>query len=205
MSLNLTVPTDSPNATSKPRVQRRAKSPSTAALASKNAQHRNSGISVNRNVRAKSKSPNPSFCSVLSRVKDWELGAFTPKTALADNIGSTATDNSEVSNNLLCPSQDPDQRSSATPWLNDGSPEPKDQDGNQGAKLMKSNLSSNIGRRTIYFYYSVTELRSLTNAPSAALTPWLSKTPAGAPVALSFTLNPEVRRQWSSELKSKIF
>ena len=36
--------------------------------------------------RAKSKSPNPSFCSVLSRVKDWELGAFTPKTALADNV-----------------------------------------------------------------------------------------------------------------------
>jgi len=36
--------------------------------------------------RAKSRSPNPSFCSVLSRVKDWELGAFTPKTALADNV-----------------------------------------------------------------------------------------------------------------------
>ena len=35
--------------------------------------------------RAKSRSPNPSFCSVLSRVKDWEIGAFTPKTALADN------------------------------------------------------------------------------------------------------------------------
>ena len=35
--------------------------------------------------RAKSKSPNPSFCSVLSRVKDWELGAFT-QTALADNV-----------------------------------------------------------------------------------------------------------------------
>jgi hypothetical protein len=28
----------------------------------------------------------PSFCSVLSRVKDWELGAFTPKTALPDNV-----------------------------------------------------------------------------------------------------------------------
>ena len=36
--------------------------------------------------RAKSRSPNPSFCSVLSRVKDWEIGAFTPKTALADNV-----------------------------------------------------------------------------------------------------------------------
>ena len=195
MSLNLTVPTDSPNATSKPRVQRRAKSPSTAALASKNAQHRNSGISVNRNVRAKSKSPNPSFCSVLSRVKDWELGAFTPKTALADNIGSTATDNSEVSNNLLCPSQDPDQRSSATPWLNDGSPEPKDQE-NQGAKLMKSNLSSNIGRRLFTF-----TAQSQYVAQQRRV---LRLTPAGmAPVALSSNLHPEVRRQWSSELKSK--
>jgi len=36
--------------------------------------------------RAKSRSPNPSFCSVLSKVKDWELGAFTPKTALAGNV-----------------------------------------------------------------------------------------------------------------------
>jgi len=36
--------------------------------------------------RAKSRSPNPSFCSVLSRVKDWELGAYTPKTALANNV-----------------------------------------------------------------------------------------------------------------------
>ena len=36
--------------------------------------------------RAKSRSPNPSFCSVLSRVKDWEIGAFTPKTALAENV-----------------------------------------------------------------------------------------------------------------------
>ena len=164
MSLNLTVPTDSPNATSKPRVQRRAKSPSTALA--KNAQHRNSGISVNRsahNVRAKSKSPNPSFCSVLSRVKDWELGAFTPKTALADNISSTKTDNSDVSNNLLCPSQDPDQRSSATPWLNDGSPEPKDQDGNHGAKLMKSNLSSNIGKNIYNSVLFHCALRSLNN------------------------------------------
>jgi hypothetical protein len=36
--------------------------------------------------RAKSRSPNPSFCSVLSRVKDFELGVFTPKTALAHNV-----------------------------------------------------------------------------------------------------------------------
>ena len=187
MSLNLTVPTDSPNATSKPRVQRRAKSPSTAGLA-KNAQHRNSGISVNaRNVRAKSKSPNPSFCSVLSRVKDWELGAFTPKTALADNISSTKTDNSDVSNNLLCPSQDPDQRSSATPWLNDGSPEPKDQDGNHGAKLMKSNLSSNIGG-TIYLYCPCA-VRSLSfcNSADCWTLSWLLSAD-GAPVAPTLAL-----------------
>lgn len=36
--------------------------------------------------RAKSRSPNPSFCSVLSRAKDWELGIYTPKTALANNV-----------------------------------------------------------------------------------------------------------------------
>ena len=36
--------------------------------------------------RAKSRSPNPSFCSVLSRVKDFELGVYTPKTALANNV-----------------------------------------------------------------------------------------------------------------------
>ena len=150
MSLNLTVPTDSPNATSKPRVQRRAKDP-LAKAANKNV-NRNSGISISR---AKSKSPNPSFTSVLSRVKDWELGAFTPKTALADNVDalrdqSDAT-NSEVSNNLLCHSNDPDQRSAATPWRNDGSPEPSKgtEEENPGAKLMKSNLSSktsNIGK-----------------------------------------------------------
>jgi len=35
--------------------------------------------------RAKSRSPNPSFCSVLSRVKDWELG-HREKTALANNV-----------------------------------------------------------------------------------------------------------------------
>ena len=99
MSLNLTVPTDSPNATSKPRILRRAKSPGAAVQAVKNAHHRNSGISGigsarNQNsarnapnIRGKSKSPNPSFNSVLNRVKDWEVGAFTPKTALADNGG----------------------------------------------------------------------------------------------------------------------
>ena len=96
MSLNLTVPTDSPNATSKPRILRRAKSPGARVDAVKNAHHRNSGISgigsarnqnSAKNIRGKSKSPNPSFNSVLNRVKDWEVGAFTPKTALPDNGG----------------------------------------------------------------------------------------------------------------------
>ena len=36
--------------------------------------------------RAKSRSPNPSFCSVLSKVKDFELGVYTPKTALPQNV-----------------------------------------------------------------------------------------------------------------------
>ena len=78
MSLNLTVPLrDSPttrerNAAAAARsAPRRARSPVVPRMAAN---------------RAKSKSPNPSFCSVLSRVKDWELGAFTPKTALADNV-----------------------------------------------------------------------------------------------------------------------
>jgi len=52
-------------------------------------------------ARAKSRSPNPSFCSVLSRVKDWEIGAFTPKTALADNV--------ELLNQSLLPYSEPDQ------------------------------------------------------------------------------------------------
>jgi len=51
--------------------------------------------------RAKSRSPNPSFCSVLSRVKDWELGAFTPKTALADNV--------DILNPSNTPYSEPDQ------------------------------------------------------------------------------------------------
>jgi len=46
--------------------------------------------------RAKSKSPNPSFCSVLSRVKDWELGAFS-KTALAENVDVMLSNNNSYS------------------------------------------------------------------------------------------------------------
>ena len=147
MSLNLTVPTDSPNATSKPRVQRRAMSPA-AKQAVKKTAARNSGISAH-NIRAKSKSPNPSFCSVLSRVKDWELGAFTPKTPLPDNVDNLSDGtNTDESNPLLCPSQD---ASGAPPWRNEGSPEPKaaGEEQTAGAKLMKSNLSSNIGKSII--------------------------------------------------------
>lgn len=80
MSLNLTVPLrDSPTTR-----ERNA----TASAAAKSAPRRARSPVVPRMAanRAKSKSPNPSFCSVLSRVKDWELGAFTPKTALADNV-----------------------------------------------------------------------------------------------------------------------
>jgi len=54
--------------------------------------------------RAKSRSPNPSFCSVLSRVKDWEIGAFTPKTALAENV--------EDQIKSLLPYSEPDQEAS---------------------------------------------------------------------------------------------
>jgi len=167
MSLNLTVPTDSPNATSKPRILRRAKSPGAAVQAVKNAHHRNSGISGigsarNQNsarnapnIRGKSKSPNPSFNSVLNRVKDWEVGAFTPKTALADNVQGSDATNSEVSpfdGDILCPSNDPDQGSvGPTAWHNpDVTPEPSTLAGGHtdphppGAKLMKSNLSLNI-------------------------------------------------------------
>lgn len=164
MSVNLTVPTvDSPNPPNmmgKPKVIKRAKSPAAASNTAKNA-NRNSGISVGnvRNARAKSKSPNPSFCSVLSRVKDWELGAFTPKTALADNLDKNGSDitNSDVSNNLMCPSNEPDGRSATTPWRNDGSPEPPrvnqanaELSESKGGKLLKSALNSDIGENDYY-------------------------------------------------------
>ena len=87
MSLNLTVPKETKGPASavrerqKRHVSRRAKSPSVRP----------------HPPRAKSKSPNPSFCSVLSRVKDWELGAFTPKTALADNVDVAGHSNAPFS------------------------------------------------------------------------------------------------------------
>ena len=143
MSLNLTVPKDSPTTKERSKT-RRTKSP------------------MRPHPRAKSKSPNPSFCSVLSRVKDWELGAFTPKTALADNV--------DVMNRSNVPFSDSDRsirdsRSGSEPWKASptGSPvrdggvggvgigDGKDATGANGAKansgLLKSALSSNLGKK----------------------------------------------------------
>ena len=86
MSLNLTVPLrDSPTTRERNSAVAAAAAATTTA---RSAPRRARSPVVPRMAanRAKSKSPNPSFCSVLSRVKDWELGAFTPKTALADNV-----------------------------------------------------------------------------------------------------------------------
>ena len=86
MSLNLTVPLrDSPTTRERNAAVAAAAAATTTA---RSAPRRARSPVVPRMAanRAKSKSPNPSFCSVLSRVKDWELGAFTPKTALADNV-----------------------------------------------------------------------------------------------------------------------
>ena len=82
MSLNLKVPKDTSSAKDRPKTPRRNKSPKSQLDSVSNR----TGPAVGGASRAKSKSPNPSFCSVLSRVKDWELGAFTPKTALAENV-----------------------------------------------------------------------------------------------------------------------
>jgi hypothetical protein len=76
MSLNLTVPKE-------PAL---VKERSAVAAAAASRTRRAKSPILRPHLRAKSKSPNPSLCSVLSRVKDWELGAFTPKTALADNV-----------------------------------------------------------------------------------------------------------------------
>jgi hypothetical protein len=128
-----------------------------------------------RGNRAKSKSPNPSFCSVLNRVKDWELGAFTPKTALADNV--------DVMNRSNVPFSDSDREMSdqgesrpgsdlAGPWPS-GSPtreggkeagggggtagvgdsagvgEADKNDNNATSGLVKSALNSNIGKKRV--------------------------------------------------------
>ena len=158
MSLNLTVPVDTNAA--RPLVQKRSKNPplpgGAKASSARNA-NRNSGISL-RAGRSKSKSPNPSFCSVLSRVKDWEIGAFTPKTALADNVDvdSSRATNSDVSNNFLCPS-DQEGRSAATPWRNSGSPEPNKnaEPESSVSKLQKSTLSSNFGECILIYFHEI--------------------------------------------------
>ena len=145
MSLNLTVPTDSPNVAANA-VLKRSKTPVGAVKASsaRNATNRNSGISLGGR-RAKSKSPNPSFCSVLSRVKDWEIGHFISKSPLAIDNDSCAT-NSQVSNPMLCPSTE--GRGGA--WRASGSPEVAPEAENTGPKLQKSTLSSNIGKSFVY-------------------------------------------------------
>ena len=114
--------------------------------------------------RAKSKSPNPSFCSVLSRVKDWELGAFTPKTALADNVDVMCRSNVPFSDS------DSGGRSPASEaWKPSptGSPMPPDkadgvgggggggggqgEDKEEGSQLTKTALdSSNLGEEIAY-------------------------------------------------------
>lgn len=154
MSLNLTVPSkEAVTGSDRQKVTRRAKSPGNRSA---KAANRNSTISVGvRNPRAKSRSPNPSFCSVLTRVKDWELGAFTPKTALAENVdvmNKSNVSNSDASDNVLCDSNERDNGSSEmVAWKNSptGSPDPSgmDQESNHeaGGKLLKSTLSSNIG------------------------------------------------------------
>ena len=145
MSLNLTVPTDSPNVAANA-VLKRSKTPVGAVKASsaRNATNRNSGISLGGR-RAKSKSPNPSFCSVLSRVKDWEIGHFISKSPLAIDNDSCAT-NSQVSNPMLCPSTE--GRGGA--WRASGSPEVAPEAENTGPKLQKSTLSSNIGKSFVF-------------------------------------------------------
>jgi len=92
--------------------------------------------------RAKSRSPNPSFCSVLSRVKDFELGVYTPKTALPNNV-----DILNPSNN---PYSEPDADNSPnndTDWdwgggkaSPGGSPGPNPDPGHQNTLLTKATL-----------------------------------------------------------------
>eukprot|EP00095_Tigriopus_kingsejongensis_P007983 maker-scaffold475_size161908-snap-gene-0.25 protein:Tk07983 transcript:maker-scaffold475_size161908-snap-gene-0.25-mRNA-1 annotation:"casein kinase i isoform epsilon" len=145
MSVNLTVPKDTPALAVKDRqkrhVSRRAKSPS-----------------VRPHSRVKSKSPNPSFCSVLSRVKDWELGAFTPKTALADNVDvarrsaksdSDATQRSNSDPFQGSPPDSTEQRASPDPFktgfFKKFEDPPSSEEGQKKSNLTPSILSSNIG------------------------------------------------------------
>ena len=121
MSLNLTVPKDSPKANERGNKNRRAKSPT---------------ITMRAHPRAKSKSPNPSFCSVLSRVKDWELGAFTPKTALADNVDVMNRSNVPFSDsdrdNMSQKLDDSDESDPARPWKPSPTGSPTRPEANKG-------------------------------------------------------------------------
>ena len=123
------------------------------------------------NPRSKSRSPNPSFNSVLSRVKDWEIGAFTPKTALRDNVDVSKSNQpfSNSSVDSLVDGRDRNRsgfdvinKSDFEPWKPSptGSPDHTIEgqgDGSAAAQadgngekpapsaLLKSTLSSNIG------------------------------------------------------------
>lgn len=157
MSLNLTVPKETGSTKDKPKTPRRAKSPNGRLETS-------SSRTAPKNPRAKSKSPNPSFCSVLSRVKDWELGAFTPKTALAENVDVFQGSNvSEVSSNggsnEKRPSPNKDNGSDFDNWKASpsesmdptlGDPGGTNPDGKSSTSLLKSTLSSNIGKRKMF-------------------------------------------------------
>ena len=85
---------------------KRKKSPSTRLKGATDdvSSNRTGGLGPS-NPRAKSRSPNPSFNSVLSRVKDWEFGAFTPKTALRDNV-DVCKSNQPFSNSSVANSSD---------------------------------------------------------------------------------------------------
>ena len=115
MSVNLAVPKETsgeegrtrslagaglPTIRHKPKTTKRNKSPKLKGGADDVASNRTGGLGTS-NPRAKSRSPNPSFCSVLSRVKDWEIGAFTSKTALRDNVDVFNKSNQPFSNSSV--------------------------------------------------------------------------------------------------------
>lgn len=110
--------------------------------------------SVRNNPRAKSKSPNPSFCSVLSRVKDWELGAFTPKTALPDNVDVMNRSHMQFSDSDKDSSPNKDLSGSDLAWKPSptGSPVPE-AGGKPSSALLKNALNSNLGRENCTLTY----------------------------------------------------
>merc|ERR1719319_188927 len=69
--MNLSVPVGPPSLSVPPQNDR------TSTTTGKKKKVTTKKSTTKNGPRAKSKSPNPSFCSVLSRVKDWELGAYT--------------------------------------------------------------------------------------------------------------------------------